>query len=64
MRMPPPHTVFMRIILDIAQDAAGRLTGTAIAADGTGERGFHGAMDLISIIEELCEPATPPGPAA
>jgi hypothetical protein len=49
----------MQIILDITQDATGRLTGTAAAADGTGERTFYGAMELLSSIEELCEPAAP-----
>jgi hypothetical protein len=53
----------MRIILDITQDAAGRLTGTAKAADGTSERAFHGAMELFSTIEALCDPGTPPGAA-
>ena len=56
----------MRIILDITQDAAGRLTGTAKAADGTSERAFHGAMELLSTIEALCDPGTQPdasGPA-
>jgi hypothetical protein len=58
-RRPAPHTFLMRIILDITQDAAGRLTGTAGAADGTDVRPFYGAMELLNTIEELCEPATP-----
>ena len=49
----------MQIILDITQDATGHLTGTAAAAGGTGERAFYGAMELLSSIEELCEPAAP-----
>jgi hypothetical protein len=49
----------MRIILDITQDATGHLTGTASAANGTDERAFHGAMELLSSIEELCGPAVP-----
>ena len=53
----------MQIILDITQDATGHLTGTAAAAGGTGERTFYGAMELLSSIEELCEPAAPPGTA-
>ena len=53
----------MRIILNITQDAAGRLTGTARAANGTSERAFHGAMELLSTIEALCDPVTPPGAA-
>ena len=51
----------MQVILDITQDATGRLTGTAHAADGTTARKFHGAMELLTIIEELCDPVPPPG---
>jgi hypothetical protein len=54
----------MQIILDITQDAAGHLTGTASAADGAAERTFYGAMELLSSIEELCTPAAPPPAAA
>jgi hypothetical protein len=54
----------MRIILDIAQDVTGHLTGTASAADGTVEYTFYGAMELLSSIEELCIPAGPPPAAA
>jgi hypothetical protein len=61
LEVPVTETVSMRIILDISQDAAGRLTGTAKAADGTRDRAFYGAMELLSCIEELCDPATPPG---
>lgn len=57
------HTGSMQIILDITQDATGHLTGTATAAGGTGERTFYGAMELLSSIEELCEPAAPPSTA-
>ena len=53
------HTGSMQIILDITQDVTGHLTGTAAAAGGTGERAFYGAMELLSSIEELCEPAAP-----
>lgn len=53
---PAFHTGSMQIILDITQDATGHLTGTAAAAGGTGERTFYGAMELLSSIEELCEP--------
>ena len=56
---PAFHTGSMQIILDITQDATGHLTGTAAAAGGTGERAFYGAMELLSSIEELCEPAAP-----
>ena len=49
----------MQIILDITQDATGHLTGTATVVGGTGERTFYGAMELLSSIEELCEPAAP-----
>lgn len=49
----------MRIILDISQDSGGRLTGTASAGDGSGQRTFHGAMELLGSIEELCAPAVP-----
>jgi len=59
-----PHTGLMRIILDITQDANGRFTGTAKAADGTSERAFYGAMELLSRIEELCDPASPPDATA
>ncbi len=47
------HTVAMQIILDITQDAAGRLSG-AVRAVGMPERTFSGAMELLASIEELC----------
>jgi hypothetical protein len=54
----------MQIILEITQDANGRLTGTAIASDGGRERTFYGTMELLNSIEEFCSPATPgPGVA-
>ncbi len=44
----------MQIILDITQDARGRLSGTARTADDTRELTFSGTMELLARIEELC----------
>ncbi|WP_300609412.1 hypothetical protein [Trebonia sp.] len=49
----------MQIILDIAQDGAGRLSGTATAAGGGRERTFSGAMELLATIEDLCAAPAP-----
>jgi len=43
----------MEIILDIADDA-GHLSGTARAAGSAHTLTFHGAMELLASIEELC----------
>ena len=54
--MPQPPTAQtgrMEIILDITDDA-GHLSGTARAAGSGHTLTFHGAMELLASIEELC----------
>lgn len=48
------HTGPMQIILDITQDAGGRLSGTAGTAGETRVLTFSGTMELLARIEELC----------
>jgi hypothetical protein len=49
----------MRIILDMAHDAVGHLSGTVRAAGSEHARTFFGAMDLLASIEELCDYSAP-----
>jgi hypothetical protein len=44
----------MEIVLKVSQSPAGRLSGTAHAADRVDEMTFCGVMELLACIEALC----------
>ena len=48
------HDRCMEIIVDIASDAAGRLSGNALSPELQESHAFSGTMEFLACIEMLC----------
>jgi hypothetical protein len=44
----------MKIIVDVASDLAGRLSGHALSPESEESHAFSGAMEFLACIEMLC----------
>ena len=53
----PAHNHAMEIIIDIASDAAGRLSGRAHSPELEEFHAFSGSMEFLACIEMLCQRA-------